>query len=384
MASRIARQSISSRSRAAASAMRQHRRAPGRSVGWSAERNAAGERRAAEAPGALGEARRGEVEVRERREDREVVEAGHRARPRAARRRRPRETSAPRGAAASRRSAGRPQSRAHRVAEPLDAEERQRESRSRAADRRTPRPTAAAPSPARPAARLRNGSRGAVDERKRRARAARTVRARSGSRSSRRSHAGAPSDRRSSPRERRCRGDAGARDAVVEAQHPDPAAVEDVVQRGVVRRVRRRPGRGKIPIVVEPRDVRRSACRGPRSAGSPGTRLDASPSARWRKPPGPVASIDEAGAQPRRIARPGRAPRCRTRRAPAAIASSAVRSRYSAPSRRGLAREERGRSRAGTSACRRPRRAGSPRRAAGRSGPASPRNGLPELVARRT
>ena len=88
----------------------------------------------------------------------------------------------------------------------------------------------------------------------------RTARATDGNRSSSRCHAGSPSARRSSVGQRIRHRHAGAGHAVAEAQHPHPPAVEHVVQRGVVHRIRRRvAARGRAP-----RDSRASRRTAPR------------------------------------------------------------------------------------------------------------------------
>ncbi len=57
---------------------------------------------------------------------------------------------------------------------------------------------------------------------------------------------------RERPRELGRRGDTGARDAVAKAQDPDPPAAEDVVDRGVVDRVRRGLRRGEHVHSIQP------------------------------------------------------------------------------------------------------------------------------------
>ena len=191
-----------------------------------------------------------------------------------------------------------------------------------------------------------------------------------------------PPTRRSCAGERRRRGDAGAREAVVEAQHPDPSAVEDVVEGGVVRRIGRRlRSRRRIPIVVEPPDVLevREEALGLRQIRERGRREPERP---VQSAAGPGGVDHEARAQPQRPAGPGgvdveaavRHPRRRRSRS-----DRGTRRPRPPPRARGT-----GRSPAGTSACRRPRRSGSPPRGAGRSGPGARAKRLSRLVRRRT
>ena len=81
---------------------------------------------------------------------------------------------------------------------------------------------------------------------------------------------------------------AGARDAVVEPQHPDPAARKDVMQRGIVARKRRRlVGRLQVVPPLDVAEVREEPLSGRQPAER---RRRRAPSARWRNPRGPLAS----------------------------------------------------------------------------------------------
>ena len=85
---------------------------------------------------------------------------------------------------------------------------------------------------------------------------------------------------------------AGAREAVVETQHPDPAAGKHMMQRGIVDRIRRRLRRRPQAIpALDAFEVRVEALRRRQpSAAAPRSR----PSARCRNPRGPLASITNA------------------------------------------------------------------------------------------
>ncbi len=216
--------------------------------GMVAREEGAGERSAAQTPRRLGVARRREVEVRERGEEREVAEVfverrdqkrrrvrfGERAPAVPLQRLRP----APRGPtrARPRRRAARSRAASAGI-------------RSRGSDRRTRRPRAAAPSavPRRP----RCGTEAARGGRREERPGAVELIAHRGQPLEEPAPAGCAFLQAERARERRSRGHARAGDAVVEAEDPDPAAFEDVVEGGVVGGIRRRAGGRKDSQLVE-------------------------------------------------------------------------------------------------------------------------------------
>ncbi len=251
------------------------------------------ERRPLQAPRRLRVARGREVEMRERREDREIVEARKEGRDQARRGVGLRERSRP--VALERR--------VERLADSvpldgadqaLDPEQRQREPGRE--DRVDERGRRGQERPARPG-RARGAEResGPVDERPDRARLRELA-----------AHGGQPLEQ-AVPRgrallqpqragQRRRGGDAGARDAVVEPQDPDPSPREDVVQRRVVRGIRRALLGGEDAHRVEPPDAGevRVETLGRRQARE----------GRLSQPKRPV----EAASRPRRVDEEARAP----------------------------------------------------------------------------
>ena len=165
---------------------------------------------------------------------------------------------------------------------------------------------------------------------------------------------------------------AGAGDAVVEAQHPDPAAGKHVVQRGIVdrigRRLRRRPqsvpALDAFEVRVEPLRRRQPSAR----------RLGEAERA-VQEAARPARVDDEARRDAHGAAVALAFERsCRRPRGEAARAASRRGRRRPRPAPPARARD---RSPAGTSACRRSRRAGSPRPAAAAACSASSANGSP-------
>ena len=226
------------------------------------------------------------------------------------------------------------------------------ESRSTAADRSRPPPTAAAPSPARDARAAERQPR-RVDERQHGARVAELI-ATDGSVASRRSQAGSPSAAPIAAARRIGQRGAGARDAVVEAQHPDPAARKHMVHRRIVDRIGRRLAQR---AAGDPSARRlRSACRAPASAAASDAVASRSRSARCRNPRGPLASMTNRAVirtdRAVTLALEDRRVRPRGEWTRAASRPDRWRLRAEPPAR------ARDRSPAGTSACRRSRRAG--------------------------